>query len=169
MRLRITVIAVVAALLAASCDKTSAPFRNISVGDQLPPFSVTMHDGSVVTDRSLKGGPSVLVFFGPGCPDCKWQFDEIQKAYESRPGACNWVAVSRGLADQVPSYMSENGFSFPWSAQKDRKVYDLFSDKGVPSMYVCDRNGIVRFVHYDDCMAEAETLLEEIRLAGTVW
>ena len=156
-------------LSAVSCWRESAPFRNVAVGDVLPSFSVEMSDGTVVTDKSLKGGPSVLVSFGPGCPDCKWQFDEMQKAYSEKPDACAWVAVSRGLADKVPSYMADNGYTFPWSAQKDRKVYEMFSDKGIPSMYVNDRNGVVRYVHYDDCMVDADALLEEIRLAGTLW
>lgn len=158
----LVVISVIAALLAVSCKKTPAPFRNVTVGDPLPPFSVVMSDGSVVTDGSLKGGPSVLVFFSPGCPDCKWQFDELQAFVEEYPSMCRIVAVSRGLAGLVPGYMEENGYTFPWSAQEDRSLYERFSDRGVPSMYVSDADGIVRFVHYDDSMAGREMLADEV-------
>ena len=163
MKAIIRVVTLIFAVVSvASCGKTSVPFRNVTDGDPLPSFSVVMSDGSVVTDGSLKGMPSVLVFFSPGCPDCKWQFDELQAFVEEQPSVCRVVAVSRGLADLVPGYMEENGYTFPWSAQEDRSLYDRFSNRGVPSLYVCDADGIVRFTHYDDCMADRKLLAAEV-------
>ena len=162
-KLSILVITLAAAVF-SGCGKQDGKdvVHYLGVGDPLPSFRVVLSDGTAVTNKSLKGNVSILVFFGPGCPDCKWQFDELQAFYGAYPELCSIVAVSRGMSDEVPSYMEKNGYTFPWSAQKDRTLYERFSNMGIPSMYVSDRNGYVRFVHFDDCMASMETLKDEV-------
>ena len=43
----------------------------IAVGDDIPDFTVTMNDGSVVTAENLRKGKSLIMFFHSDCPDCR--------------------------------------------------------------------------------------------------
>lgn len=56
----------------SSCIFDDDPLEmELSVGDMLPQFSVTMNDGSVVTSEWLSESVSCVVFFHTSCPDCQ--------------------------------------------------------------------------------------------------
>ncbi len=58
-------------------------------GDKLPVFAVRMSDGTMVSDRTLDGHVSCIVFFNTGCPDCRKALPSVQKLYD------NYSLVSR--------------------------------------------------------------------------
>ena len=54
------------------------------------------------------------------------------------------VAISRAEdAESVAAYWKENGLSMPYSAQTDRRVYELFASSLIPRVYYCSPQGIV--------------------------
>lgn len=125
------------------------PITNkVNVGDKLPTFAITMHDGSALTTADLLGKPSLIVFFSTTCGDCRRELPALNARYLQHGADTTFVAISREQADaEVAAYWQAEGLSIPFSAQADRTVYSLFATSGIPRIYISDANGVVREVH----------------------
>ena len=158
MRKLIAILSVIGILSACIAeDKTGA---DVQVGDSLPDFEVVMENGSVVTGSSLKGNVSVLMFFHPSCPDCQQALPRVQSIYDeyAQKGVI-FTLISRECGnDEVRDYWNKNGLNMPYSAQKDRKVYNLFASSRIPRIYISDENGTVRYIFTDDPVASYDDL-----------
>lgn len=138
--------------LACGCIKDMRRGTDLGAGDMLPSFEVIMDDGTVVSDESLSGSVSVVVFFHTSCPDCRQILPVIQRAYsEYSPEGVGFAVVSREESpDDVQDYWNANGLEMPFSGQNTRGVYELFAYTGIPRVYISDRDGIIRYVFTDD-------------------
>lgn len=125
---------------------------DIKTGDVLPDFEVVMNDGSVVNDDYLNGSISAVMFFHTSCPDCQQTLPRMQTIYdEYTPKGVKIVLISRDEGESdIMSYWSENDLNMLYSAQNDRKVYELFATSRIPRIYISDKNGIVRYIYTDD-------------------
>ena len=54
----------------------------------------------------------------------------------------------------------------PYSAQESRYVYNKFASTRIPRVYICDKDGIIRYIFtddpipvYDDLMSSLESLI----------
>ena len=136
----------------SGCIKENVKGADIKVGDMLPGFEVLMNDGSVANDAFLKGSVSIVMFFHTSCPDCQQALPRVQQIYDEYASkGVKTVLISReeGL-DDVSGYWSRNGLDLPYSAQNDRKVYELFASSRIPRIYISDENGTVRYIFTDD-------------------
>lgn len=123
----------------------------IMVGDKLPSFLVTMSDGKQVTDESLQGNVSLIMFFHTSCPDCQQVLPHIQRLYDEYwiKGA-KFAVISRECSgDAIQGYWSDQGYNMPYSAQEDRTIYNLFASTRIPRIYIADKDGIVRYIFTD--------------------
>lgn len=137
----------------------------VTVGDILPDFSVTMNDGRVLGRDGLQGAPTVILFFNTSCEDCRKELPVVQKLYENygMDGRVVFVAISREQGrESVQRYWAENGLSLPYSAQADRKVYNLFARTAIPRLYVVDAGLAVRAVFTDSPLATYEDVAGEL-------
>ena len=50
----------------------------------------------------------------------------------------------------------------PYSAQQDRKIYQLFASHTIPRIYVVDEEGIIRAVFTDNPLASYEDLVQAV-------
>ena len=159
---------VAAGFLGLSCiaEDTDQP-GDIKVGDPLPTFSITVRDGgteSTVTTSSLLGSVSVVTLFSVTCPDCRATLPELQKAFDAfAPQGVKFVNISRAEDwDRVEALWSEFGLTMPYSAQKDRTVYELFAKSVVPRVYLSDQQGIVRYLHTGSPNPDYPSLQKEL-------
>ena len=135
-----------------SCIKDNPQGKDIKVGESLPRFQVTLNDGSVVTDNSLIGDVSFIMFFHSSCPDCQQALPEVQHIYdEYAQKGVKFALISReeGVS-LIEQYWDEKGYNMPYSAQNNRKVYNLFATSRIPRIYISDENGIIRYIFTDD-------------------
>ena len=164
----------ISALLMVSCIKDDVRGADLKVGDSLPDFEVVMSDGTTVSDDSLKGSVSVIVFFSTICPDCQQVLPVIQQIYdEYAQKGVRFALISReqrkedkGTAEGVEAFWRQNNLTMPYSAQKDRHVYSKFASEAIPRVYICDKDGIIRYIFtddpiptYDDLMYSLESLI----------
>ena len=136
----------------AGCIKEENTGGEVKVGDILPEFEVVMSDGSLLTDDSLKGSVSILMFFHTSCPDCQQALPRVQSIYDeySVKGVKIALISREESSDDISSYWTNNSLNMPYSAQDDRKVYELFASSRIPRIYMSDENGIVRYIFTDD-------------------
>lgn len=146
------ILLIIFAAVLSGCIKDNPKGADLKVGDRLPDFEVIMSDSSVVTDESLKGNVSVVVFFHTSCPDCRQALPVIQNIYDDyAPKNVGFAVISREEgSDEVLSYWKENGLEMPYSAQNSRKVYEKFASVLIPRVYISDRDGIIRYIFTDD-------------------
>lgn len=149
-------------LPAAACERLDTDGRTgrIAPGESLPSFSVTLSDGRTVTDGSLASEDALLVFFHTLCPDCVKELALLQPFYEKYGGEVNVILVSRAQdASEIEAYWMEHGYTMPYSPQKDRRVYELFSTSGIP-FAVLSVKGTVEAVWDDTDMFSEEEYLK---------
>ncbi len=156
----------VATLLPCSCiDEEHAPLEDVvTVGAKIPDFIVTMDDGSVVTGAALKDSVSMVMFFHTGCPDCRQVLPRVQRLYDmyARQGV-RFALISREEGSvSIAAYWAEQGLTMPYSAQSDRRVYELFARKRVPRIYISERGGTVRYIFTDDPVPDDTALVEAL-------
>ena len=156
-----------AAICLAGCIKESAG-ADLKVGDRLPEFSVRMNNDAVVSDRSLLGNVSCVVFFHTSCPDCQKTLPVVQSIYDEYSlRDVNFALISREQSEvDILPFWKEKGLDMPYSAQKDRYVYSKFASARIPRVYICDKDGIIRYIFtddpipaYDDLMSSLESLI----------
>ncbi len=146
----ISVIAVLAVL--AGCIKENPKGADLKVGDSLPDFRVEMNDGRTVTDESLSQTVSVVMFFHTSCPDCQQVLPHMQKIYDEYASKTVQITlISREeSAETIESFWKENSLKMPYSAQKNRVVYETFAQTRIPRIYICEKGGIIRYIFTDD-------------------
>ncbi len=155
---------VVGTLILAGCVKDRWNGADLKVGDSVPEFEVVMDDGSVMTDEMLEGRVSVVMFFHTSCPDCRQVLPVMQEIYDEYAGkGVIFVPVSRDEEkNEIMAYWNENSLKIPFSAQNNRKVYELFASERIPRIYINDKDGIIRYIHTDDPVPSYDDLKSEI-------
>lgn len=150
-----------------SCIREEVPAGQdvVKPGDVLPDFSVVLNDGSELSRKSLEGKVAVLVFFHTGCPDCRKELPVIQQLYEEYAvhEGVGIYAISREEGrEEVGDYWVENSLTIPYSAQDDRRIYELFSTSGIPRVYVCGQDGRIVSMYSDNPIATYSQLSEDV-------
>ncbi|MBR5836460.1 MAG: TlpA family protein disulfide reductase [Bacteroidales bacterium] len=150
------------------CVKERQTGADLKVGDSLPDFEVTMNDGIVMSDDSLKRSVSVVMFFHTSCGDCQQVLPQMQQVYDEYiDKGVLFAFISReDSGSSVASFWKEKGLNMPYSAQTDRKVYEKFARERIPRVYICEKGGIIRYIHtdnpvpsYDDLRNSLESLI----------
>lgn len=136
----------------------------ILVGSKLPNFKVVMNDGTVVTGQELRDTTSLIMFFHTGCPDCRKALPCVQRMYnEYASQGIAFVLISREEEEvSIATYWEEQGLDMPYSAQSDRKVYELFAHRRVPRIYISEPGGTVRYIFTDNPVPDVEDLTEAL-------
>lgn len=135
-------------------NEREEPVWSLQVGDRLPEFEITLNNGDMVMTESLRGSESVIVFFNTSCGDCRRELPEIQKLYDecilqNRP--IRFICISREEgAASVAKFWNENHFTMPYSAQTDRRIYNLFASSGIPRLYEVDKDLVIKRVNEFD-------------------
>lgn len=164
---RILYIITVLAIL-TGCIGEKQEGADLQAGDSIPDFEVVMADGTVVTDDMLKKTASVIMFFHTSCPDCQQVLPHMQRIYDEYASeGVSFALISREDSDEgISLFWEENNLSMPYSAQKDRVVYEKFAKERIPRVYICEKGGIIRYVYtdnpnpsYDDLKTSLEAVI----------
>lgn len=140
--------------------------ERVRVGDSLPAMQLTLSDGRTLTNADLQGRKVVLVFFSTLCDDCRRELPEVEALWQKvrDDDSIVVVAVSRGEGpDLVAPFWQEMKLTLPYSAQPDRRIYELFASSIVPRIYVTNPEGkvVASFDHSN--MPSAQALLDLVR------
>ena len=118
------------------------------VGQPAPAFRLGTADGSQLGLADRRGKVVLINFWATWCVPCRTEMPEIEQAYRtyaSRGFAVLAVDVQE-TADQVRPFMAELNLSFPALLDLDGAVSRAYFARALPSSFVVDRQGIVRYV-----------------------
>lgn len=132
----------------SSIEDDNEVTERVNVGDRVPSFSVdVVTDGIISTFSTAQlTGETVIVFFNTTCPDCQRDLPKLNQYYlkHKNDKGFQMVAISRAEGeDTVAAYWKDNGLQIPYSAQSDRRIYELFASSIIPRIYFVSAKGIV--------------------------
>ena len=132
----------------SSIEDDNEVTERVNVGDRVPSFTVDMMADGIVSTFSTGHlmGETVIVFFNTTCPDCQRDLPKLNQYYlkHKNDKGFQMVAISRAEGeDTVAAYWKDNGLQIPYSAQNDRRIYELFASSIIPRIYFVSAKGIV--------------------------
>lgn len=109
-----------------------------------PDFQGVLLNGEMVSLENYRGKPLLLHFWASWCPFCKFEESSINDLNE------NWqvltVAYQSGDKAEVIEHMQQRNIeNWPTVIDSDNRLAERFGVKGVPTTYILDGNGNIRF------------------------
>lgn len=155
-------------LLFAMCIQDDPEVFTLKPGDPLPEFSVQDNEGETVSNATLYNKVCVIAFVNTGCPDCRRELPELEKAYRQfvDDEKVRFIVISRSQGyDSLTEYWIANNLTLPYSAQEDDFVFQKFASQNIPRIYIASPEGIIYYTADETDAATAEQLIEEIERA----
>jgi thiol-disulfide isomerase/thioredoxin len=130
----------VAALVCATAPATARP----KVGQPAPPFEVTTFDGQKITLTDLRGEVVIVNIWATWCVPCREELPLLD-AYQKIRGNVGLRVVAVTTEDSVPlSALKPLAAHLTMKlARRLRGNYQILG--GVPTNYVIDRAGVLRY------------------------
>lgn len=128
-----------------------SPAWSIEVGQPLPDFSLQTFDGHTASRTAMAGRPALLIFWNTWCPICMLELPRINRLAE-KFGArgLTLLAINTAISDsesKARSYWSKSGFGFSSGIDLDFEIGQAFGVRGVPTVFLVDAKGVVRYKH----------------------
>ncbi len=115
---------------------------------------------------ALQSGKVMVVdFWATWCEPCKKSFPKLQELYvKYKASGLEIVAISEddekgGVAEFAKTY----GAKFPVAWDSDKNVAKKWNPKSMPSTFIVDRKGVVKFVHMGYRDGEEAEIEKEIK------
>jgi cytochrome c biogenesis protein CcmG/thiol:disulfide interchange protein DsbE len=166
-------VLVASALGCADSTSTVPPGAGVAsgslVGNLAPDFHATPIVGpkAVIALAGLRGQVVLLDFWGTFCEPCKRSFPKLEalnRRYAA--GGLHVIGISEDEEDdkgKIPSFAASYGARFPLAWDANKVIAKLYSPETMPSTFLIDRNGLVRFVHLGFHDGEELALEQEIK------
>jgi peroxiredoxin len=121
----------------------------LDAGAKMPEIGLKDLSGRVVNTASLAGKVVVVDFWATWCAPCREELPVLQKLYK-KYGAQGLVVVGVSVdkeSDNIKQFLQKMPLSFPIVHDAAHSVSGKYAPPRMPSSYIVDRKGIVRYVH----------------------
>jgi peroxiredoxin/Tfp pilus assembly protein PilF len=167
-------VAVAREKLAESRAKTMAAEAGKLVGSQAPDFTLEDMGGARRSLSDLRGQVAVLDFWAVWCRPCLKSMPHLQAVHQAFRG--RGVEVwgvnldEPGKLEQAGRYVADQGLEFPMvlGGKMGAGLDQSYQVTGIPTTFVIDKKGVIRFRHIgyrenlDELLAKnIESLLKE--------
>jgi cytochrome c biogenesis protein CcmG, thiol:disulfide interchange protein DsbE len=141
------------------------------VGNPAPDFSVKAIVGGkgTVSLKSLRGKVVLVDFWGTFCEPCKKSFPKLQDLNTKfSASGLQIVGISEDEADDkdnIPSFAATYGAKFTLGWDEDKTVAKSYKPQTMPSSFIIDKKGVVRYAHvgfHDGEEVEIEKEVKEL-------
>ncbi len=152
-----------AALAVAALTTTAFAVRT---GARAPEIGLEDMSGRRITIASLRGKVVLVDIWASWCEPCAAEMPVLERLYrQHRDAGFTVVGVSvdsqRGNIDRF--FQRHGRVSFPIVHDPSRRVAGAYGTPAMPSSYLIDRNGIVRYTHAGFRASDAQVLEREVR------
>jgi len=137
----------IAALITIGCR--DAPALRVEIGQPAPRYAAATLTGDSVSTAALAGKVVLLNVWATWCAPCRAEIPYLQSLYEKRRAeGLEIVGVSvdaRGQDEAIRAFAREFRMTYPIWRDPEERIQSLYMALGVPSSYLIDRKGILRW------------------------
>ncbi len=152
-------------------ESSTASDKGSLVGNPAPDFAVKAVAGpkGTVSLKGLRGKVVLVDFWGTFCEPCKKSFPKLQDLH-TKYGASGLriVGISEDEVDdrdKIPGFADTYGAKFTLGWDEDKSIAKSYKPETMPSSFIIDRKGVIRFAHvgyHDGEEAEVEKEIQEL-------
>jgi cytochrome c biogenesis protein CcmG/thiol:disulfide interchange protein DsbE len=144
---------------------SSASATHALVGAPAPAFELGEVPSGRPQSLAAHAGKVVIVdFWATWCEPCKQSFPAYQKLATDLGDDVVVIGISQDDdAKGIPLFLSRTGAKFPVAWDDGKAVAKAYDPPSMPTAFVIDKNGIVRFVHVGYRAGDEATLEDEAR------
>lgn len=118
---------------------------------EAPPFEATDLEGETVALEDFRDEVVLLNIWATWCPPCREEMPDLQHLHEEfGDDGLRVVGVSidgRGSDEGVRHFLEEYGIDFLILRDPSDQVSRTFGARGVPTTFLIDREGVIRWRH----------------------
>lgn len=139
----------------------------LEVGQKMPALGSLLPRDSI---PDLSGKVVMVDFWASWCGPCRLSFPALKQLHEKYADK-GLVIIGIGVDDKAEDYkkfVSKMGVSFPIFHDATHTAADKFAPPSMPTSYIIDRKGVVRYIHigFRGQKTEAEYVKEIELLLG---
>ena len=114
-------------------------------GQRAPSIAGSLMSGGALDFESLRGKPTVVVFWASWCGPCRQEAPEIASMARQRGAAINLLSVNAGEPLAVAQRAAkEMAIRWPVVMDSDGSIQSLYNVSGIPLVVILDADGVVR-------------------------
>ncbi len=137
-------------------------------GGKAPDFSLPGVDGKTVSLSDFKGKVVFIDFWASWCPPCKKEFPELNR-FLDRQRDPDFVVLAVSV-DKLRSHVDEFISGLPEALSSrlhvlldpDAEAIAKYNAKAMPTSFVIDREGVVRFMHFGFNESDPDAWSQEV-------
>jgi cytochrome c biogenesis protein CcmG/thiol:disulfide interchange protein DsbE len=121
------------------------------IGSSGPDFTQkTVKGGKAVSFHDLRGKVTIVDFWATWCGPCKQSFPKLQDLNARyKPSGLEIVGISEDDEPQgIPTFADSLGAKFSLAWDEGKAIASKWHPKSMPTTFIVDRQGVVRFVHF---------------------
>ena len=142
-RLRAAPVVATVALWLSGCATTRL------LGQPAPDFTLPSLSGATVQLSTLRGSVALVDFWASWCGPCRDELpalEQLRPFYEAR--GVRFVTVNIDSDRDAAAQMAKQlGVSMAVALDVDKRVAEAWQLPTMPTSYIIDRQGVVRFIH----------------------
>ena len=135
------------------------------VGNPAPPFTMKTANGKGDFSMEKHKGKVVLVdFWATWCEPCKKSFPKLQELQTKYKPNLVIVGISQDDENEgLQAFAKTYGADFPVGWDDGKGIAKKYNPKSMPSSYIVDKEGVVRFAHTGWHDGEMEEIEKEVK------
>lgn len=126
-----------------------AMISSVQIGATAPDFQLPSLAGEPVALSDYQGQVVLVNLWATWCPPCKAEMPAINEFYETHQNEDFVVLAVNSQEDAatVQRFIDVQKFTFPVLLDTQADVMNQYKVRGLPTSFVIDRDGIIRYVH----------------------